>query len=89
MRTLEDRLTANSTGRRSRFIIQIRQMWLAILAECESGFSSGQIYGETLAIAVAAIPINEISIRLGIGDQAHLATAVERHAGTTPRPFRE
>ncbi|RJG03996.1 helix-turn-helix domain-containing protein [Noviherbaspirillum sedimenti] len=33
---------------------QIRQIGLAILAECRSGFSSGRLYGESLAIALAA-----------------------------------
>ncbi|RJF95567.1 helix-turn-helix domain-containing protein [Noviherbaspirillum saxi] len=33
---------------------QIRQIGLAILAECRSGFPSGRLYGESLAIALAA-----------------------------------
>lgn len=33
---------------------QIRQIGFAALAECQSGFSSGRLYGESLAIALAA-----------------------------------
>lgn len=34
--------------------VQIRQIGLAVLAECRSGFPSGRLYGESLAIALAA-----------------------------------
>lgn len=34
--------------------VQIRQIGLAILAECQSGFVSGRLFGESLAIALAA-----------------------------------
>lgn len=33
---------------------QIRQIGLAVLAECQNGFASGRIFGESLAIALAA-----------------------------------
>lgn len=37
---------------------QIQQIGLAILTECQSGFSSGRLYGEFLAMALAARLIN-------------------------------
>lgn len=40
---------------------QIRQVGLALLAECRSGFSSGKLYGESLALAVAARLISQYS----------------------------
>ncbi|WP_207080864.1 helix-turn-helix domain-containing protein [Novosphingobium sp. KA1] len=33
---------------------QIRQIGLAVLSECQSGFPSGRLYGEALAMALAA-----------------------------------
>lgn len=156
---------------------QIRQIGYAVLAECRSGFASGRLYGESLAIALTArlvtcyssrpgslvggneglpawrlrrvtdfieenigaelalaeiaavagfseyhfsrmfklstgrtphryvmerrvarakellalgtMPITEIGICLGFGDQSHLTTVFKKHTGTTPKHFRE
>lgn len=40
---------------------QIRQIGLAILAECHSGFPSGRIYGESLALALTARLVTQYS----------------------------
>lgn len=41
---------------------QIQQIGLALLAECQAGFSSGRLYGESLAMALSARLINSYSV---------------------------